>query len=181
MVIAHFMGFDKCIMTCIQHCKIIQLFLKGIMRILCSWEAPPAFLIIQRWSRFWRAYRPVLTVNSLPRPLHLIRQWMTAQEGGALRHSSGSQPKSPILPLPWQQLKFLVLGWKAWCLFICEKSILHSQSAWGINMPEWNPQDWVSFSWFGSRGGNIYSRKWMGGFTRLILGFRFKYSSIARI
>ena len=139
MGVVHFTGFDKCIMTCIHHYRIIQLFLKGIMCILHSCDAPPAFSTIQRRSHcFWEGYRLILAVNSLSRPLHLAWQWVTAQEAGTSRCFSGSLG-ARILQLPWQRLKFLVLGWNAWCLYICEKSILHSQSAWGINMPGMEP------------------------------------------
>ena len=63
--------------------------------MLCSWETPPAFSIIQRWSHcFWKAYRLILAMNSLPRPLHLVWQWVAAGEAGVPRHSSGSQPRS---------------------------------------------------------------------------------------
>lgn len=126
--------------------KYIQIT-AGTVCIL-SPESPCLFLLDSSWivSLFLGSW---LTVNSLPVPLCSLWQWVTAGKVGLWDTPQADSLRARNPQLPWQQLKFPVMGWKARCLFICEKSILRSQSACSINMPGMRPSrlDFLLLVW----------------------------------
>lgn len=153
------------------------------MYLLCSWGAPPAFLIIQRWSHcFWKSESRSSLWIHYQGFLHLVWQWVTAEEAGALRCSSGSQSTSqnPAVVLataegscPGLKSGMSLHLWKVYfTLSICLGHKYARNGTLRIGFP---------FSDFKTEGKISTVGSEQEVCTHLILGVGFKYSNIARI
>lgn len=153
------------------------------MCILHSCDAPPAFSIIQRWSHcFWEACKLILAVNSLPRPLHLAWQWVTAQEAGTSRCFSGSQPRSQNLAVALATVEVSCPGLKSmmclhlWKVYFTLSVCLGHKYARNGTLRVGFP-----FSDFETEGKISTIGSEQEASTHLILRIGFKYSNTATV